>query len=362
MSSSIIVSNSIRSEFDFLKIQINTQYNILLHCVYDPFNQFETEFDFLNDPKFDNTWIIILWHPVERGVFHPTWMAKLDTIVNSAPYKLVYLTGCSHKVNIHTQIPHTFNIKFFPIFDIRIIDIWKASPLSGPQPISVTKSKKFICLNAKDLSHRRYTFANLVKNNLIEEGIVSYQCIGGKQELNNEFTIGSGFTQEQLDAISKMCATVNDIIPLFLIDKNDILNRLPRELFLDSYLNVVCETQYMNIPFGFNTSFITEKTFNAIANNQLFIIVGHAGSLDLLHHLGYKTFDGIIDESYDTILNNGDRLDAVSKEIVRFISRPIDQIQDDYSKILDIIEHNRNLLFSQNLETRLQNFINENYA
>ena len=87
------------------------------------------------------------------------------------------------------------------------------------------------------------------------------------------------------------------------------------------------------------------------------MIVGQAGSLDLLRSLGYKTFDGIIDESYDTILNNPDRLEAVTNEAIRFISRPIEDVRADYIKVLDIIEHNRDLLFKQNLQDRIQGFL-----
>ena len=109
----------------------------------------------------------------------------------------------------------------------------------------------------------------------------------------------------------------------------------------------------------YNTSFVTEKTFNAIANNQMFIIVGQAGSLDLVRSLGYQTFSSIIDESYDTILDNEQRLAMVTKEILRFISRPIDKVREDYIKVKDIIEHNRDLLYKQTLDNRLQTLLDQ---
>jgi len=91
----------------------------------------------------------------------------------------------------------------------------------------------------------------------------------------------------------------------------------------------------------------------------MFIVAGHAGSLALLHSLGYQTFSDVIDESYDTIEHNGDRLIAVTQEIVKFLSRPLQDIQQDYTQMLDVITHNKKLLYSQSLNTRLQAAIDQ---
>ena len=357
MSSSITVLNQHRSEFDFLKLKINTQYNILIHCVYYTCNQFETEFEFLLNPNLDANTLVILWHPVEQGVFQPDWMAKLDRIVSQAPYILVYITGVSHKPNVSKIYPHCFDLRFLPVFDYRSAMIWNAHLYNpGPQPVTVNKSHKFMCLNAKDLVHRRYIYGQLIKNNLVKDGIVSYQCYGGQNTFTDDFDEGRGFTVKQLHDAKEMWDLCLPHMPL-KIDDSDFSGKLPRDLYLNSYINIVLETNFINIQNGYNISFVTEKTFNAIANNQMFIIVGHAGSLDLLKSLGYKTFDSVINESYDTIVNNGNRLETVTFEIVRFLSRPHNDIQNDYAKVQDIILHNRNLLYSQNLETRLQSLV-----
>jgi hypothetical protein len=284
-------------------------------------------------------------------------MAELDRIVSQAPYKLVYLTGVSHKPNVGEIYPHCFDLRFLPVFDCRSAMIWNVHyNTRGPQPVTIDKSHKFMCLNAKDLAHRRYIYGQLIKNNLVKDGIVSYQCYGDQHTFIDEFDEGRGFTVKQLQDAKDMFDLCLPHMPL-KIDDSDFSGSLPRELYLNSYVNIVSETNFINIQNGYNISFVTEKTFNAIANNQMFIIVGHAGSLDLLKSLGYKTFDSVIDESYDNILCNGDRLDAVSAEIIRFLSRSHSEIQNDYAKVQDIILHNRNLLYSQNLETRLQSLV-----
>lgn len=356
MSSNITVLNSRRTEFDFSNINIDTHYNIILHCVYDPFGDFENEFAFLKDPQYDANTLILLWHPVEQGHFEPDWMAKLDAIVETAPYRLVYITGCSHKLDIHRIVPHKFDIRFLPVFDIRSNDIWKLHGKS--QDINIDKSSKFMFINSKDAPHRRYILGKLIENNLLNDGIVSYRCQEGYFNNGFDFEVVRGFTDEFLSDTFKLFDSCLPHIPI-RIDNSTNSNGLSRKLFLDSYVNIVGETHFVNIPHGIISTFVTEKTFNAIANNQIFFVVGQVDSLDLLHSLGYKTFDSIIDESYDTIKNNQERLQAVSSEVIRFINRPIEEIRNDYIKIHDVIEHNRNLLFSNNsLEARLQGFIN----
>ena len=345
-----------KSEFDFTQLKVNTHYNIIVHCVWDPFNHFESEFDFLNDPSLDSNTLIILWHAVEQGFFEPNWMAKLDKVIENKPYKLVYLTGCSHRLNVNTVFPYKFDLRFFPVFDIRSAQIWDVNSVKGPQPIGIDKSLKYMYINAKHTDHRKYILGVLLDYGLNRDGVVTYQCYGDSATHGAQFELVRGLTEPQLTEAQRLYNLCDMVIPI-KIDNSDFSGSFPRNYFLDSYLNIIGETHFVNIPHGFNTSFVSEKTFNAIANNQMFIVVGHAGSLDLLRSLGYKTFDGVIDETYDTIVHNGDRLGALTKEISRFLSRPLAEIRNDYIKVQDIIEYNRNLLFSQSLEARLQNLI-----
>lgn len=355
MASSITVRG--KSEFDFTQLKINTHYNIIVHCVWDPFNHFDTEFEFLKDPSLDSNTLVILWHAVEQGFFHPEWMKKLDTIIEAAPFKLVYLTGCSHNINVSRVFPYKFDLRFFPVFDIRSAQIWNINTTPGPQPLQIDKANKFMYINAKHLDHRKYILGVLFDNNLINDGVVTYQCYGDSLSHGPQFEIPRGFTKAQLAEADRLYSLCDPHIPI-KIDNSDFSGHFPRHYYMNSYVNIVGETGFINVPYGFNTNFVSEKTFNAIANNQMFIVNGQAGSLDLLKSLGYKTFDGIIDETYDTVVNNGARLEALTKEITRYLSKPLEAIREDYIKVQDIITHNRDLLFSQNLEARLQALVN----
>ena len=73
----------------------------------------------------------------------------------------------------------------------------------------------------------------------------------------------------------------------------------------DSYLNVVLET-HMDADQS-NGVFLTEKTFKPIKHAQPFVIFGAAHSLARLRDLGYRTFDSVLDNRYDSIENTTDR-------------------------------------------------------
>ena len=114
MGSSIKVLNSSFSEFKWSTVTVNSKYNILLHCVNDPINDFEKEFAFLLDSNLDNNTLVILWHAVEQGPWDQLWIDKLNNIVALANYKLVYVTGCSHKLNLSSVFDIKFDVKFGP--------------------------------------------------------------------------------------------------------------------------------------------------------------------------------------------------------------------------------------------------------
>ena len=64
----------------------------------------------------------------------------------------------------------------------------------------------------------------------------------------------------------------------------------------ESLVQVVTETSY----YG-KKNHLTEKTFKPIVLKQPFILVSNQGSLEYLRRYGFKTFEGVWDESYDQL-------------------------------------------------------------
>ena len=53
--------------------------------------------------------------------------------------------------------------------------------------------------------------------------------------------------------------------------------------------------------------FITEKIFKPIRHAQPFVVFGTVNTLATLRSLGYQTFDTLLDNSYDSEINNTER-------------------------------------------------------
>ena len=108
-------------------------------------------------------------------------------------------------------------------------------------------------------------------------------------------------------------------------------------LYTNSYCNLVLETLFDADQS--NGAFITEKTYKCIKFGQPFIIIGAAGSLAALRADGYRTFDHVIDNSYDTIEDNSERWAAV-KQTIAAVKRQ-KSIYQWYSDCLPDLRHNQ---------------------
>jgi len=109
----------------------------------------------------------------------------------------------------------------------------------------------------------------------------------------------------------------------------------------DSLIYVPTETVY----FGQRTH-ITEKTFKAIALEMPFVLVATAGSLEYLREYGFKTFNGIIDESYDLETDDVVRIEKVVKLLKDLDNLSVEQRQQIHQACLPIVEHNFNHFYN----------------
>jgi len=91
---------------------------------------------------------------------------------------------------------------------------------------------------------------------------------------------------------------------------------------------------------------LTEKILRPIALGQPFILAATKGSLAYVRSYGFKTFASIIDESYDTIQDPVERLEAVVKTM-KTISQWTNQERIEKMQIANnIAAYNRKLFYS----------------
>ena len=116
----------------------------------------------------------------------------------------------------------------------------------------------------------------------------------------------------------------------------------------NSLVYVPTETVY----FGSRTH-ITEKTFKAIALEMPFVLVASAGSLEYLREYGFQTFDGILDESYDTETDDMRRVERVAQLLKDLDNLSVRERQQIHRACLSRVQHNYNHFYRGGLADTL---------
>jgi hypothetical protein len=113
----------------------------------------------------------------------------------------------------------------------------------------------------------------------------------------------------------------------------------------------------------FNTTkvHLTEKTFKPIVMEQPFILFSGPFSLDYIKNYGFQTFDSVWDESYDHIIDNEKRFNAVISLINELYHLPKEKFNLLIEKTNNIIAHNKKYFYSQQFEDRLLKEVNDNF-
>jgi hypothetical protein len=90
-------------------------------------------------------------------------------------------------------------------------------------------------------------------------------------------------------------------------------------------------------------TFLTEKTFKCLKHAHPFVLFAPPGSLASLRGMGYRTFDSVIDTSYDTIQDNTLRYLSVVNTI-----RQLSLVDPNtvYNSCVEDLQHNQRLFLT----------------
>ena len=106
---------------------------------------------------------------------------------------------------------------------------------------------------------------------------------------------------------------------------------------------------------------LTEKTFQPIVAGQPFLTLAPPGTLNLLRYYGFHTFDHVWDESYDTITDPNERMQAVVEQIKKLNALSKEEFNKVYEKCLAVCEHNRQHFFSDQFEQQILTEYDHNF-
>lgn len=109
---------------------------------------------------------------------------------------------------------------------------------------------------------------------------------------------------------------------------------IPEKVYNHTWYSIVVETHF----FG---NLVTEKTAKCLLAKRPFILFGAPQLLKHLKDLGFKTFDTVIDESYDQIIDPAERFQAALYSVNKLRSLDPTKV---YHELRDTLEHNYNLI------------------
>lgn len=201
----------------------------------------------------------------------------------------------------------------------------------------------FLCLNGGARKHRRYFVAELVRRGLERKGLVSYiskyfedvtQTLYLRPDLHDYSAL--------LEFHSAWERSEHNLkIPLDQTEGWWHNRGMMASHYSDSYFSIVMET-FPDRP----SFFLTEKVLKPIFNLHPFIIVGAPGSLHYIRSLGYETFPELFDESYDQILDDGERFRCILDQVDGLI-RSKKRLHALYDRLRPRLLRNRELLLTK---------------
>lgn len=201
-------------------------------------------------------------------------------------------------------------------------------PASKLQPYQV-KPKMFDILLGQQKPHRQFVYDYVNNNQLTEQVSMSYIPEHGTPLGNTNWIWEPGVERD--DSIQWTITTVkyrSRYLPLSQI--------IPVSIYNDTAYTVVCETNFDNY-----YSFYTEKVAKPILSERLFVAVSGQHYLRNLRKLGFKTFDGVIDEQYDSVEDSQERFQLACEQIKWLCEQPQSEILE---QIKPITEHNKKVM------------------
>lgn len=148
-------------------------------------------------------------------------------------------------------------------------------------------------------------------------------------------------------ALQITSTNLQDIIPLNTATADASADILAED-YRYSGIEVVLETL-----FDDQRQQLTEKVLRPIAAGRPFILASTPGSLQYLRDYGFQTFNGLIDETYDTITDPVARLEAIVAEMKRISELDESAKHALWASLYEIAEQNKARFFSDEFSNQV---------
>jgi hypothetical protein len=207
------------------------------------------------------------------------------------------------------------------------------------------RSHDFTLLSRTHKWWRATCVADLVESGILDNSLWSYNTDIGVDDQFEENPI-------EIDSINNGRTLVKNFVDHgpYRCDESDQHqqndhHRVNDFLYTASNIHIILETHFDADQSG--GTFITEKTYKAIKYGQPFVVVGPPGTLARLKKDGYRTFDAVIDSSYDAIIDNTARWHAVKTLLMQIKNQNCASV---FKKCRENVDQNQQMFLSRSTE------------
>ena len=212
-----------------------------------------------------------------------------------------------------------------------------AQDLIAQLEFNYDKPKKFDCLLGKARSHRNIVAklydSSTVKNDVFFSYFQNSVSNGIWYNLQSESNNAELTTHRVLFRNASVCMST----------------LLPVEIYNQTYYSIVAETVCSNAYSQF-----TEKTAKPIIARRPFVVFAGQYYLQNLRKLGFKTFDGVIDESYDLVPDMQQRMTDAWRQVESLCQQDPKSV---YKKLQPILDHNYDVFTNTNWLQNIHDFV-----
>ena len=173
---------------------------------------------------------------------------------------------------------------------------WDGRFLNDGNQENIKLDKKFLCLA------RRPNFSRARFLNRLLDSIPDVRA-----------SFGSGFPHE-VDQYQSYFP--NNTLPILADgDARYYAHNRATDIFRTCLFNIIVETSNQHDTNNWDSIFLTEKTFKCFDLYQIPIWFAVPGTVEQVRKLGFDLFDDIIDHSYDTIINEAERINSIVAQL-----------------------------------------------
>jgi hypothetical protein len=267
---------------------------------------------------------------------------KFPKLINDIPPQNIVIVSSNlfYTLNPNTLKKDCCPYKIFYFNDCFKIYLDSFKPDNTPFEIK----KHYTCLSGVDKYFRRYFYYLLKTNDLLPCGFVSHNRVKNFTE-DGDIYFDDKIKNSVIDFdvykhISKEKLSFDVPSDIRTVDYGYAINNFSK----NSGIEIIHETAIKGC------NFVSEKTIKAILNKNIFLLVGGYQTLNFLKKLGFKTFDHIVDESYDSIRCDFSRITAVFNSLKKFCTLSLDEVEKIKNDNQELLEYNYNHLL-YNLDT-----------